>query len=45
MGKRELLAGLVVSVVLLIPSASAFAAPTEMTFTSAPIKVGGYSVE
>ena len=45
MGKRGLRAGLVVSVVLLIPSASAFAAPTEMTFTSAPIKVGGYSVE
>ena len=45
MRKRGLLTGLVLGAALLVPSASALAAPTEMTFTSEPVKVGGYSVE
>jgi len=45
MRKRGLLTGLVLGAALLVPSASALAAPTEMSFTSKPITVGGYSVE
>ncbi|MEI6793384.1 MAG: plastocyanin/azurin family copper-binding protein [Actinomycetes bacterium] len=45
MGRRGLLTVLLAGAALLITSVSAVASPVEMSFTSAPITVGGYSVE